>query len=94
MDNDMDHNNTGLKRRDFLKAAGAGAVALAIPRMGFAANDGQKSMDGMPQEIDQPEFQVLGLKEKSFVSKSAVGVKDLPALDSFLNFLGHHILLS
>jgi hypothetical protein len=55
-----EQNGSGLKRRDFLKVAGVGAVALAIPRMGFTANDGQKSMGAIPQEEVETDVLVIG----------------------------------
>ena len=51
---------SGLNRRDFLKVAGVGAAALALPRMGFAVNDGQKPMDAIPREEVETDVLVIG----------------------------------
>ena len=60
MHKDTDQKNTGLKRRDFLKVAGVGAAALAMPRMGFAANAGQRPVDGIPQEEIETDVLIVG----------------------------------
>ena len=55
-----EQNGSGLDRRDFLKVAGVGAVALALPRMGFAVNDGQKSVDAIPREETETFYNPKG----------------------------------
>ena len=56
----IEQNGSGLNRRDFLKVAGVGAAALAIPTMGLAANNGQKSMEGIPREEVETDVLVIG----------------------------------
>ena len=60
MNNNKDEKYTGLNRRDFLKMAGVGAAALAVPGMGFAANAGQKPMSDITQGEIETDVLVIG----------------------------------
>jgi len=55
-----EQNGSGLNHRDLFKVAGVGAAALAIPRMGFTANDGQKFVDAIPREEIETNVLVIG----------------------------------
>jgi succinate dehydrogenase/fumarate reductase flavoprotein subunit len=50
----------GLNRRDFIKVAGIGAAALAMPHVGFAANAGQRSIEDISQDEVETDVLIIG----------------------------------
>jgi succinate dehydrogenase/fumarate reductase flavoprotein subunit len=51
---------SGFTRRDFMKVAGIGAAALAIPSMGLCTNTGQTAIDGIAHENIETDVLVIG----------------------------------
>ena len=60
MENKNEKGITDVSRRDFLKAAGVGVAAMAIPAAGLIRNAGAASVSTVNQEIIETDVLVIG----------------------------------